>query len=278
MRRIDAHQHFWQLSRDDYGWLTPNLAPIYRDFIPDDLTPLLKREGITATVLVQAAPTEAETDFMLSLADRYDFIAGVVGWSDFTAPDASERIAGLAGHPKLKGLRPMIQDIPEVDWMLRPELGSAYSAVIAHDLVFDALVLPRHLDNLAILLARFPEMRVVIDHCAKPEIAANGFDDWAPRIKALAEGSSAFCKLSGLVTEAGPDWNVEKLRPYVEHVLSVFGPHRVIWGSDWPVCTLATSYREWAEATDTLLKDCTPDERAAILGGNAVQFYRLARD
>ncbi len=275
MRRIDAHQHFWRLERGDYGWLTPELAPIYRDFLPEDLAPFLERHGIAGTVLVQAAPTEAETAFMLALADSHAFIEGVVGWTDFAAPDAPGRIARAARHPKLKGLRPMIQDIADVDWMLRPELGPAYAAMVTEDLVFDALVLPRHLDNLAVLLSRHPDLRTVVDHCAKPEIATGGFRDWAAAMKRIASGSAAYCKLSGLVTEAGADWNAERLRPYAEHVLSVFGPDRVVWGSDWPVCTLAASYDAWVEATDTLLAACTPAERDGILGGNAVAAYRL---
>jgi L-fuconolactonase len=275
MRRIDAHQHFWQLARGDYGWLTPALAPIYRDFMPSDLAPLLERHGISGTVLVQAAPTEAETDFMLKLADENGFIEGVVGWVDFAAADAPARIVRLAVHPKLKGLRPMIQDIPDVDWMLRPELEPAFRALIEHDLVFDALVLPRHLKNLSILLSRHPEMRVVVDHCAKPEIATGAFEEWAEDIRKIAAASGAFCKLSGLVTEAAKDWTVEDLRPCFEHVHACFGADRLIWGSDWPVCTLAASYDAWVEAAEKLLAFCRPEERAAILGGNAARLYRL---
>lgn len=275
MRRIDAHQHFWRLSRGDYGWLTPQLAPIYRDFLPDDLLPLLRREGIAGTILVQAAPTDAETDFLLALADTNDVIEGVVGWTDFAAPDAPARIAGLAAHPKLKGLRPMIQDFADVDWMLCPELTPAYTALIDHDLVFDALVQPRHLDNLQKLIARFPDLRVVVDHCAKPEIAAGEFQSWADGMAAIAAAGAVYCKLSGLVTEAGPNWIVDTLRAYVDHVLSVFGPHRVIWGSDWPVCTLAATYSAWSEATEALLAGCSKEEQAAILGGNAIAAYRL---
>ena len=274
-RRIDAHQHFWRLERGDYGWLTPELAPIYRDFMPPDLLPLLAAEGIDGTVLVQAAPTEAETGFMLALADEHDFIEGVVGWVDFEAPDAADRISRLASHRKLSGMRPMIQDIADAGWMLRPQLEPAFAALAAHDLVMDALVLPRHLENLAKLIARFPEMRVVIDHCAKPEIAAGNIHDWAAAMQALAGAGNTFCKLSGLVTEAGAGWDAARLRPYVEHVLGVFGPHRVIWGSDWPVCTLAASYQDWREVADDLLRDCTGDERAAILGGTAIDVYRL---
>ena len=275
MKRVDAHQHFWLLSRGDYGWLTPGLGAIHRDFLPSDIEPLLARHAIAATVLVQAAPTEAETLYMLSLADRHPFVEGVVGWTDFAAPDAPAAIARLARHPKLKGLRPMIQDIADVDWMLRPELEPAFRALVANDLVFDALVLPRHLDNLLRLHQRHPDLRVVVDHCAKPAIASGDFTGWADGMRHIAAETSAACKLSGLVTEAGAEWSLEGLRPYVDHVLSVFGPERVLWGSDWPVCNLAASYNDWIAATDRLLEDCSGAERQAILGGNASRVYRL---
>jgi L-fuconolactonase len=273
--RIDGHQHFWDLSRGDYQWLTPRLTPIYRDFLPEDLVPVFARHGIEGTVLVQAAASDAETDFMLSLADGNRFIRGVVGWVDFADPASPDRIGALARHPLLKGLRPMIQDIADDDWMLRPELDAAFLALIEHNLTFDALILPRHLDQLLTLIQRYPEMRVVVDHCAKPEIAAGNFDGWAARMAAVASASAAFCKLSGLVTEAGAGWSVETLRPYVEHVIDVFGPERVIWGSDWPVCTLAASYDAWCEASDVLLSDCTSEERDAMLSDNAMRAYSL---
>lgn len=275
MRRIDAHQHFWKPSRGDYGWLTPELSTIYRDFLPDDLKPLMAAEGIEGTVLVQAAPSDAETDFMLSLADENAFIRGVVGWVDFESPDAPRRIAELAAHDRLKGLRPMIQDIPDPDWMLRPQLNAAFRALIDHELVFDALVLPRHLKNLAVLVDRYPEMAVVIDHCAKPDIASGAFEAWAQDMAAFATREQVSCKLSGLVTEAGESWNREKLQPYADHVLAVFGPERVIWGSDWPVCTLAASYSDWCEATAALLQRFDAADREAILGGNAGRIYGL---
>jgi L-fuconolactonase len=274
-RRIDAHQHFWRPSRGDYGWLTPALAAIHRDFLPDDLAPLLSRHGIAGTVLVQAAPTEQETRFLLSLAAEHAFVEGVVGWADFAAPDAPARIAALASHAKLKGLRPMIQDIADDDWMLRPDLEAAFAALVERGLVFDALVLPRHLENLVALLRRHPELGAVVDHCAKPDIGAVGFRDWADAMTAIAGESAAFCKLSGLVTQTRGAWSVEALRPTVEHVLGVFGPQRLIWGSDWPVCTLAAGYDAWVEATDVLLQGCTAAERDAVLGGNAVRAYRL---
>ncbi|WP_415401246.1 amidohydrolase family protein [Tateyamaria sp. SN3-11] len=274
--RIDAHQHFWSLERGDYGWLTPALGPIYRDFGPPDLQPLLQGHGIDGTVLVQAAPTDAETAYMLGLATTHDFVKGVVGWVDFERSDAPAAIAKLAQHPKLVGLRPMIQDIDDTDWMMQPALTPAFEALIAHDLVFDALTLPRHLPNLRRLLARHPDLKVVIDHGSKPDIAGGGMSDWADDIAAIARDTQAFVKLSGLVTEAAPDWTAQDLAPVTEHLLTHFGPTRMIWGSDWPVCTLASTYDDWVSATDTLLATLSTSDRAAILGLNATRFYNLS--
>ncbi len=275
MRRIDAHQHFWRLSRGDYGWLTPRHAPIFRDFEPQELAPLLMRNAIDATVLIQAAPTVSETLYMLSLADRNAFVAAVVGWTDFAAQDAAAQIARLAVHPKLRGMRPMIQDISDVDWMLRPELAPAFEALEERDLVFDALVLPHHLPNLATLLTRHPGLRVVVDHCAKPPIGSGEFAEWASDIATIARDGRAYCKLSGLVTEAGSGWSVAQLRRYVDHVLAEFGPQRMVWGSDWPVCLLAASYDAWIAASEELLGSCSAEDRQAIFGGNAARLYRL---
>ncbi|WP_170405175.1 amidohydrolase family protein [Ruegeria arenilitoris] len=273
--RIDAHQHFWALARGDYGWLTPELAVIYRDFTPDDLAPLLETAGIDGTVLVQAAPTIAETKYMLSLADQTRFIKGVVGWVDFEAADAPAQISALSVHPALVGLRPMIQDIPDPNWMIGDDLTQAFEVVQRHDLTFDALTLPQHLGPLRQLLARHPQMRVVIDHGSKPLIRDGVFSGWAEDMAVLARDTDAWCKLSGLVTEAAPDWTVDDLRPYVDHLLNTFGPYRLIWGSDWPVCTLASSYQRWLETTDTLLSALTEIERNAVLGGSAAQAYNL---
>ncbi|MHA7773553.1 amidohydrolase family protein [Roseibium sp. M-1] len=274
---IDAHQHFWALDRGDYGWLTPDFGPIYRDFSPADLTPMLERFGIEGTILVQAAPTVAETRYMLELASENSFIKGVVGWVDFEAAKAPDLIAELAENPKLAGLRPMIQDIADPDWMLLPSLAPAYEALIAHDLVFDALTLPQHLKNLLQLAQRHPDLRIVVDHGSKPRIAAGEISGWAEEMRAIAENTSALCKLSGLVTEAGQDWSIENLRPYVDHLLDIFGPDRLIWGSDWPVCTLACSYEDWVGMTDALLKDLGEAERQAVMGGNAERAYLQKR-
>lgn len=273
--RIDAHQHFWSLARGDYGWLTPELKPIYRDFLPDDLKPLLDLAGIGGTVLVQAAPSLAETEFLLSIAEQRAFVRGVVGWVDFEGADAPEQIARLAGHSALVGLRPMIQDIADPDWMLRDTLTPAFEAMQAHDLTFDALVLPKHLPNLRRLLTRHPALRVVIDHGAKPPIRDGCLTGWAEDMAALAAETGAWCKLSGLLTEAGDTWRTEDLKPYADHLLSRFGPDRLVWGSDWPVCTLAGNYARWLKATDALLAGIPAVDRDAILGGNAVRAYAL---
>ena len=272
---IDAHVHFWQLARGDYDWLTPDFTAIYRDFAPADLDPLRKVYGIDGVVLVQAAATVAETDYMLGLAAGMPWVRGVVGWVDFADPTAPAEMARLAANRTLRGFRPMIQDIPDDDWMLRSDLDPAFRALIDLDLCFDALTLPRHLENLLALLGRYPELRTVICHGSKPQIRDRAFDAWADDMTALARETTALCKLSGLVTEALPDWTEADLRPYVDHLLATFGPERLIWGSDWPVCTLAASYDAWRRAAESLTAGLTETERAAVFGGNAQAFYRL---
>jgi L-fuconolactonase len=275
--RIDSHQHFWRLARGDYGWLTAEFAPIYRDHEPADLEPLLKSAGIDRTVLVQASPTDAETDFLLRLAETTDFVAGVVGWVDFDAHDAGHRIAALAARPKLLGLRPMIQDLPDDRWMLSDAIQPALKAMADEGLTFDALVKPRHLPILSEFAASHPALDIVIDHAAKPDIAAGELADWARDIRRLAAETRLVCKLSGLVTEAGPSWSAETLRPYVDVLVEAFGADRLMWGSDWPVLNLNGSYAAWMSAAETLLGDLSDTEREAIFGGTASVFYGLDR-
>src|SRR3712207_1049113 len=176
--QIDSHQHFWQLARGDYHWMSPDLTALYRDYGPDDLAPLLARHGIERTILVQAAETVAETEFMLRISDATPFVAGVVGWAEFADPRAPDAIARLAGHPLLVGLRPMVQDIPDDDWLVRPDLAPAFRAVLEHGLVFDALVFPRHLPRLLVLADRHPDLVIVVDHGAKPRIRERLLDPW----------------------------------------------------------------------------------------------------
>lgn len=273
---IDAHHHFWTTSRDDYGWLTPDDAVLYRDFGPAEFAPLIDGAGISQTVSVQAAPTLAETRYLLEIADRTDWVAAVVGWAPLDDERVCEVLDHFAVHSKLVGVRPMIQDIADDDWMLGEAVGRGLRALVERSLTLDALVHPRHLTRLGALLARHPDLRVVIDHAAKPGIRSNAFDTWAHDIAQIAGDSDAYCKLSGLVTEASADWQVNDLRRYVDHLLACFGPSRLMWGSDWPVVELAGGFARWRETTLELVSALGLDERMAILGGSAERFYGLA--
>jgi L-fuconolactonase len=274
--RIDSHQHFWKLARGDYGWLTKAEHPkIARDFLPEDIAPLLAAGRIDNTILVQAAPSLAETEFLLQLAATTPFVAGVVGWVEFDAPGAPSQIARLAADTKLVGLRPMLQDLPDVEWMLRPALAPALDAMQRGGLRFDALVKPRHLPALAEFLERYGELAVVIDHGAKPDVAGGEIDLWAAYIRHIGRNSQARCKLSGLASEAGPGWGAEKLKPYVDVLLEAFGPARLMWGSDWPVLNEVGDYAAWLDLAETLTRQLTSSERDAIFGGTAASFYGL---
>lgn len=278
MSGVDAHHHVWRLARGDYGWLqpTPAFAPIYRDFNLDELRPQLAAADIGATVLVQAAPTVAETHYLLEVAKQSaGLVRGVVGWVDLGARDTVETLAVLAADPLLKSVRPMLHDLADPKWILRPEVQPALAALPALGLRFDALVRPRELPALRAMLVAHPDVPVIVDHCAKPDIAGGGWQPWAADIAAIAAQSTANCKLSGLLTEAGAGWTVDALRRYVDHVIKCFGVERVIWGSDWPVLTLAASYSEWHAASAALLESLSAEERSAVRGGNARRFYGL---
>ena len=276
MTRVDAHQHFWRLSRGDYAWLTPADFPrIARDFLPADLAPLLQAAKIDKTVLVQAAPTTAETAFLLELAHATPFVGGVVGWVDFEAPDADSQIVGLAADSRTVGVRPMIQDIADPDWMLKPALKPAIDAVIRSDLCFDALVKPRHLPALREFLERYPDLSVVIDHGAKPDIAGLGHELWSMLMRDIARNTGARCKLSGLASEAGAGWTAQGLKLYVDVLLENFGASRIMWGSDWPVLNEVGDYGSWLTACETLTRQLSPTERDSIFGGTAAAFYGL---
>jgi L-fuconolactonase len=272
--RIDAHHHVWRLSRGDYGWLTPALGAIHRDFTLDDLAPWLRRAGIGATVLVQAAPTVAETEFLLAAAAASDGVVwGVVGWVDLASPDAIATLERLARDRALRGVRPMLQDLTDPDWIARPEARRTLSSLPTLGLRFDALVTPRELPALLRMLDQQPELAIVVDHGAKPPIVAGRREPWASLIAAVAAHPRVHCKLSGLATEAGAEWSANTLQPWVDHLIECFGPQRLLWGSDWPVVDLAGGYGRWLEATETLLAPLTGEDRAAILGGNAARFY-----
>jgi len=272
--RVDSHMHVWKLSRGDYGWLTPDLAPIYRDFTIDDARPFLEQAGIDYAILVQAAPTLEETLYLLSIAEREPKIKGVVGWIDMLAPRAADELEHLASNRLLKGIRPMLQDIPEDDWMLRPELSPVYRAIVDLGLRFDALVVPRHLPNLLRLIDRHPDLKIVIDHGAKPPIGES-LDIWRKDLERVAKIPHVHCKLSGLVTECRGQVSQSALQPVVNALLHLFGPSRLMFGSDWPVCTLHSTYGQWWQWARELTGHMTQAEKDAVFGATAHRFYGI---
>ena len=270
---IDAHHHFWNPARGDYFWMVGEVvAPIAKVIGPKDIAPHLAKAGIAKTVLVQAAPTIAETEYMLGLADATDHVAKVIGWIDFENRDDLRQLERLAKHPKFSGVRPMIQDLPDPEWMHRKDVQWAFAAIIDLDLTFDALGFPLHLDPFLRLFQRYPKMRTVIDHCMKPAIRDGAFEPWASKMAMIAKETSVFCKLSGIATEAKPGWDVETLRPYAAHVLDSFGPTRVMWGSDWPVLNLNGNYELWHSSAMALVREA---QHAAVFADTAAEFYRI---
>lgn len=274
---VDAHHHLWKVERGDYQWMSPDDAVLCRDFLPDDLRPLLRKAGVNCTVVVQAAETEAETEFLLSLAEKTDFIAGVVGWLDFEDPEFAAKLERLLTRPKFVGLRPMLQDMDDDHYILRPSVMANLQHLSMTRAALDILVYPRHLPAIVQVLDAVPRLKAVIDHAAKPAIYEGRIASWADDIANVARFSNIFCKLSGMVTEAShDDWKPFDLAPFVHHLLDVFGPERVMFGSDWPVCLLAASYAEVLNAlrfvADPLL---TSDEMEKLYGRNAERFYGL---
>lgn len=277
--KVDAHQHFWRLADREGQWPPASLTAIHRDFGPQDLAPHLQAAGVDATVLVQSLPSVADTHWMLSVAEATPWVRGVVGWVDFKAAEAAEQIEALARNPLLKGLRPMLQDLPDDDWIADPACDAAARAMQRHGLVFDALVLPRHLRALKVFAERHPGLTVVIDHAAKPFIARGEIEPWRSDMAALAALPQVHCKVSGLVTEAGDRADLAGLQPYVQALWQLFGPRRLLWGSDWPVLNLASDYAGWWALAHELAQGLhpapQPDDLCALFGNNAARLYRL---
>lgn len=277
--RIDAHQHYWDTARGDYGWLTPDMKPLYRVFGSDDLAPLRHAADIQCTVVVQAAPTVEETRYLLDLARNDESIAGVVGWVPLDSPDAPAIIDELVHEPKFKAVRPMLQDLPDDTWIEHAPRQEAIERLIDLDLAFDALIFARHVPSLIRFVERYPKLRVVIDHGAKPPIREGveaGWQPWADGIARLAAlPQKLHCKLSGLATEANENWTEETLQPYVAHLIDHFGPERLMWGSDWPVLNLNGSYGAWHATARNLTSHLEKAGQDAIFGANARAFYRL---
>jgi L-fuconolactonase len=268
---IDAHCHVWRIGENGHEWPTPDLAAIHRNFALNDLAEAAGTNELTGVVLVQSQPSERDTEWLLALAAEEPLALGVVGWTDVAAPSAPARIAALAENPLFKGLRPMLQDLAD-DWILDPAVEPALAAMIAADLSFDALVKPHHLPAILDLVRRWPDLRVVIDHGAKPEIAAGRLDPWRERMEALAASPGVHCKLSGLLTEAGDTPTAEAVAPYAEHLIKVFGPDRLMWGSDWPVLNLAGDHPSWRAMCAAWIP---PEQRTSLFSETARRFYRL---
>jgi L-fuconolactonase len=273
---IDSHQHFWQVGRFDYPWMTSDLGVLYRDYLPDELAPILKKNDITKTVVVQASNSIAESRWLLDLADQNSFIAGVAGWVDLMSPDIDAQLVELTAHPKFKGVRHLVESEPQDDWLVQPAVLSGLKRLSTYGLSYDLLVHTRHLKHVPRIAEACPELALVIDHLAKPPIAKNEIDEWSEGFKPLASYPNINCKLSGLVTEANwTSWQTDDLRPYVEFALESFGPERLMFGSDYPVCLLASSYERVLESFQEILKSLNDDEREKIFSRNAARVYRV---
>ncbi len=277
---VDAHHHVWDLSVRDQDWITgPELAPLRRDFSLHDLEPEARAAGVTATVLVQTVTVAEETPEFLALAADSDLVAGVVGWTDLTAPDVADTLAELREQPggaHLVGIRHQVQGEPDPRWLLRPDVLRGLTAVADEGLAYDLLVKPHQLEAAVEAARQLPQLTFVLDHLAKPPIATGKLDPWAEEIRALATLPNTVCKLSGLVTEADWDsWTVAGLRPYADTVLDAFGPGRLMFGSDWPVCRLAAGYAQVLDAARALTSGLSPAEQEDVFAGTAVRAYGL---
>ncbi len=272
---IDAHQHFWVYDPHEYEWIDDSMASLRRDFLPRDLKPDLDRNGFQGCVAVQARQTLEETQWLLDLARDAPFILGVVGWVDLRSPQVQSQLAAFAGNPKLVGIRHVVQSEPD-GFLLQPEFLRGISVLEEFDLAYDILIYTQHLPIAVEFVQKFPRQRFVLDHLAKPPVKAGCIDSWAHGLRELAGFPNVFCKLSGLVTEADwQNWRPEQITPCLDVALECFGPHRLMIGSDWPVCTLAASYSRTTDVIKDYLSRQTPKVREAVLGRTAQRFWRL---
>lgn len=277
---IDAHQHFWRLDQPkpfDYTWLdAPQHAPIRRDFSPEHLEPLLRAVGIERSIFVQTQHNLDENRWALELAEGHDFIAGVVGWVDLASDRCERQLLEFKDHPKFVGVRHVTQDEPDDNFIVREDVLRGLKVLEKHAVPFDLLFYVKHLRHVPTLAAYLPELPMVIDHLSKPRIKARRTDDWLPQLKAAAKFANIYCKLSGMVTEADwQHWTAGDLKPYVQSALELFGPARLMFGSDWPVCELAATYEQVFAALNEALGPISAHEREAIFGGTARCFYGL---
>jgi len=277
MRRIDAHQHFWKYDPIRDGWIGPDMTAIRKDFMPDDLEPILRKEGFDGSVLVQVDPSEDENDFQLANANRHDFIKGVVGWVNLQDPQVEEKLEKYRRHKKLKGFRHILQGEKDRALMLRPSFKHGIGLLGKFGYTYDILIFPDQLGYTREFVAAFPDQPFVIDHMAKPYIRDRMItDEWKEAIHAVAAYPNVYCKISGIVTEADwYHWKPEHFRPYLDTVVEAFGMDRVVFGSDWPVCLVAASYQQVLQIVTDYFASFSKDEQDAFFGGNAIKFYNL---
>ena len=274
--RIDAHQHFWHFSPEEYGWISPDMPTLRQNHLPKDLAPLLQEAHLDGTVAVQARQMLAETEWLLDLADQHAFIRGVVGWVDLRDADLHSQLERFRAHPKFCGVRHVLQDEPNDEFMLGEDFLSGIAALATFDLTYDILIYPRQLPVAGELVARFPDQPFVLDHMAKPLIRDGLLERWATDVRQLAAYPNVACKVSGLVTEADwQGWRSPDFLPYLDVVLEAFGPARLMFGSDWPVCTLAATYNQVVGLVSAFAQQLSADEQAAVWGRTASRFYGL---
>jgi L-fuconolactonase len=277
MLKIDAHQHFWQFDPVRDNWITDEMSIIRRDFLPENLLPLLERNEIDGTVLVQTCQTEDDNHFMLQLAQENPFIKGVVGWVDLQAKDVEERLQFYKNnHPELKGFRHVLQAEPDEQFMLRDNFKRGIGLLSKYDLTYDILIYPTHLKHAETLVAQFPDQKFVVDHLAKPYIKNKQIDEWKKDMQALSQYQNVYSKVSGMLTEADwYGWHTDDFTPYLEVAFDAFGISRVIYGSDWPVCMLAGGYNRALEILQLYTSNLSQNEQELFFWGNAINFYNL---
>lgn len=275
--RIDAHQHFWKINRGDYGWITPEITTLYKDFVPADLVPHLKEHQIQQTILVQAAPTIEETAFLLDLSNESESIAGVVGWLDLEDSNYRAQFSQFEKHPKFVGFRLMIQDMPDETVVLKENYIEALHYFAEKNVPIDLLFVHHQLPTVIQLLGEVPNLRGVVNHIGKPDITKKVFEPWKTEMSQIAKYKNIYCKLSGMVTEADHNhWEASDFSPYINHILDEFGMERVMFGSDWPVCHLAGSYDDVIRVLEHALPEGISDSDVnKLFGENAQRFYKL---
>ncbi len=272
---VDTHNHYWDIERSDLYWLSAEATQLYRSFTPPDLKPHMDAVGVEHTVIIQAAHSQWDNEWWLSLAEQYPYVSGVIGWVDLERPDVARMLDLYAQHPAFRGVRAGAEDMPDPDWLATPAVRRGIAEVASRGLVLDLLVRTPHLRHVPRLAAEFPDLPMVIDHLAKPPIASGDLDEWRTGMNTSARDTGVWAKVSGLLTEVGPEPSTERIRPVVELAIQHFGPERLMWGSDWPVCTLAASYEDTFHTVTAALDSLGPDKQRAVLGGNALEFYRL---